>query len=80
MGRVRKSLGLGCAHRGGELQTCTTTSGCLEGSEGSGDGQLEERLGVAVDSHGDVFVTNRASHRVQKFDPDGGPGGDAKFL
>lgn len=79
-GEFVKAWGWGVRTGAAELQTCTRTTGCLEGSEGSGDGQLEERLGVAVDSHGDVFVTNVSNHRVQKFDPDGGPGGDAKFL
>ena len=37
-------------------------------------------MGLAVDSQGDVYVTGLFSARVQKFDPDGGPGGEAKFL
>ncbi|HWI96505.1 MAG TPA: hypothetical protein VNS60_10615, partial [Solirubrobacterales bacterium] len=63
-----------------ELQTCTTQTGCQEGLEGVGTGQLESRMGLAVDSQGDVYVTGLFSARVQKFDPDGGPGGEAKFL
>ena len=79
-GEFVKAWGWGVRTGAAELQTCTTTSGCLEGLEGGGVGQLERLLGVAVDSHGDVYVTNAFSYRVQKFDPDGGPGGSAKFL
>jgi hypothetical protein len=65
-----------------KLQTCTEATGCLAGSAGSGAGQFSSALGVAVDSSGDVWVVDAAFEhpRVQKFDPDGGPGEEAEFL
>jgi DNA-binding beta-propeller fold protein YncE len=41
------------------------------GSYGSGDGQFMNPRGVAVDSQGNVYVTDTFNHRIQKFDPDG---------
>ncbi|HMJ71941.1 MAG TPA: NHL repeat-containing protein, partial [Solirubrobacterales bacterium] len=75
-----KAWGWGVRSGASELQTCTTQTGCREGLEGGGDGQLDGLLGVAVDSEGDVYVTGWNTARVQKFDPDGGPGGEAEFL
>ena len=37
------------------------------GSEGAGDGQFEEPLGVALDVVGDVYVADSQNQRVQKF-------------
>lgn len=34
-------------------------------------GQLRSPWGIAVDSHGDVYVTDTGNHRVQKFDREG---------
>ena len=42
------------------------------GQKGSGQGQLQSPLGVAVDGNGDVFVTDSGNHRIVKFSPDGG--------
>ncbi|MBI3965883.1 MAG: FHA domain-containing protein, partial [Chloroflexi bacterium] len=36
------------------------------GSEGSGGGQFRSPLGVAIDSAGDVYVTDSKNHRIQK--------------
>lgn len=41
------------------------------GSLGSAAGQFDDPFGVAVDADGDVFVTDAANDRVQKFDNDG---------
>lgn len=43
------------------------------GSYGSGDGQFKFEWGgdIAVDSNGNVFVTDLRNNRIQKFDPDG---------
>jgi sugar lactone lactonase YvrE len=41
------------------------------GSLGNGEGQFNYPRGVAVDNAGNVYVTNRDNHRVQKFSPDG---------
>ena len=42
------------------------------GSEGSGAGQLNEPIGLAVDQvAGDVYVADTGNNRVDKFDPFG---------
>jgi DNA-binding beta-propeller fold protein YncE len=41
------------------------------GSFGSGPGQLNTPVGIAIDQAGDVFVTDRLNHRIQKFDRHG---------
>jgi len=41
------------------------------GSSGSGDGQFSNPQGVAVDSSGDVYVTDEGNDRIQKFTSDG---------
>jgi DNA-binding beta-propeller fold protein YncE len=41
------------------------------GSQGSGDGQFDQPVGIAIDSAGDVYVTDQNNNRVQKFDRDG---------
>lgn len=42
------------------------------GELGSEAGQLDNPAGVAVDSSGDVYVSDRWNDRIQKFDPNGG--------
>ncbi|MEJ2009062.1 MAG: PxKF domain-containing protein, partial [Acidobacteriota bacterium] len=34
---------------------------------------LDEPIGIAVDSHGDIFVANNASHNIYRFDSSGNP-------
>jgi len=34
---------------------------------------LNEPIGIAVDSHGDIFVANNASHNIYRFDSSGNP-------
>jgi uncharacterized protein (TIGR03663 family) len=41
------------------------------GGEGSGAGQLREPGGMTIDAQGNIYVTEVANHRVQKFDPEG---------
>lgn len=41
------------------------------GSEGTGDGQIGEAWGIAVDPQGDVFVSDSSNARVQQFTSDG---------
>ncbi len=51
------------------FETCT--SGCTQGSSGSGDGQLSYPMGIAVDFSGNVFVSDTSNNRIQKFDSSG---------
>jgi DNA-binding beta-propeller fold protein YncE len=41
------------------------------GSSGSGNGQFQNPIGVAVAPSGDVYVVDTSNNRVQKFDPSG---------
>ena len=41
------------------------------GSEGSGDGQFDELLAVALDADGNVYAADRKNNRIQKFTSDG---------
>src|SRR2546422_805750 len=41
------------------------------GSMGSGDGQFDGPIGLAVDRNGNVFVADILNHRIQKFDKSG---------
>jgi streptogramin lyase len=61
--------GWGVDDGSGEFQTCT--SDCQKGIIGSGDGQLDDPYGVAVDASGNVYVAEEGNHRVQKFDSTG---------
>jgi len=63
-----------------ELQSCTAESGCQAGSAGSGAGQFDTAEAVAVDGSGMVYVIESKNSRVQKFDPEGGPGESAALV
>jgi NHL repeat len=60
-----------------KLQTCTTATGCLKGSQGSGAGQFQSPSSIAVDneaasaSHHDIYVYDEGHARVEKFSPAG---------
>ena len=41
------------------------------GTYGSGDGQMKTPLDIAIDSKGNVYVTDYFNHRIDKFSPDG---------
>ncbi len=55
------------------LESCTAESGCKQGLEGDGAGELVSNPppSVAVDAAGDVFVREPGNFRVQKFDSAG---------
>ncbi len=56
-----------------QFEICVPASGdaCKPGTAGAGTGQLNFSQGVAVDSEGGVYVFDRDTHRVQKFDSEG---------
>jgi DNA-binding beta-propeller fold protein YncE len=57
-----------------QFEICVPANGdvCRRGQLGSSSGQFGfAAQGVAVDSNGNVYVVDRANHRVQKFDPAG---------
>jgi DNA-binding beta-propeller fold protein YncE len=51
------------------LQNCT--SGCQAGIPGDGIGQLDNPHALAVDSQGNLYVTDSENGRIVKFDVDG---------
>jgi YD repeat-containing protein len=55
----------------GEAKYETCTSSCRAGIAGSGEGQFKEPFGVAVDSEGNVWTTDRGNNRVEKFSSSG---------
>ncbi len=70
-GEFVKSWGWGVDDGSSELQVCTTESGCQGGLSGNGVGQFNTPMGIAVDSAGDVYVTDPDAGRVQKFTDEG---------
>jgi YD repeat-containing protein len=68
-GEFVRGFGWGVSNGEAKLQTCTT--GCRIGIAGSGTGQLKSSSGVAVDSSGNVWVTDGGNNRVQEFNEKG---------
>lgn len=64
------AFGFGVSNGESKLESCTT--GCRAGIAGSGSGQFKEPEGVAVDSEGNVWVTDTPDNRVEKFSSSGG--------
>lgn len=68
-GSFLRSWGWGVQDLSPEFQVCI--SGCEAGIPGPGDGQFQGPWGIDVDRFGNVFVSDYANHRVQKFDAQG---------
>jgi len=69
-GEFVKAWGAGVADGSSQqLQVCTTT--CFPGQKGSGPGAFDWPEGIAIDSAGNVYVTDHNNLRVQKFSPAG---------
>ena len=47
------------------------TNSCSKGISGTGDGQFNIPEGIALDSSGNLFVTDNQNNRIQKFDSAG---------
>jgi len=43
----------------------------FDGGKGQGPGQFDEPMGVGIDAAGNIYVSERLNHRVQKFAADG---------
>jgi DNA-binding beta-propeller fold protein YncE len=68
-GTFQRMWGWGVDTGAAQFEVCT--SACMVGLSGSGDGQFNNAVGVAVDAHGDIYVVDQVNHRVQKFTSDG---------
>ncbi|MCW5865514.1 MAG: hypothetical protein KIT52_20670 [Anaerolineae bacterium] len=53
------------------FEICLAAESCKAGTNGSGNGEFNLPHGVAVDGHGNVYVSDSSNHRIQKFDADG---------
>ena len=56
----------------GSATTLCNSNSCPDsrwGSKGSGDGQFSDPYGIAVDTGGDIYVTDSLNNRVQEFGP-----------
>lgn len=42
-----------------------------DGSSGTGNGEFNQPRSIAIDTSGNIYVTDQFNHRVQKFDSDG---------
>jgi hypothetical protein len=77
-GEFVKAWGWGVRDGAAELQTCSEETGCQQGLEGTGAGQMSVPAGIAVDPSGNVFVFESINsvalgenQRIQKFSPGG---------
>jgi hypothetical protein len=78
-GQFVEAWGWGVKDGVGQLETCgpaepqiePPASLCRAGSKGSGAGQFDDPLGLAVGPAGDVYVFDAHNLRVQKFSPSG---------
>ena len=72
-----RSWGWGVSDGSSEaFQVCEAPGACFAGFGGSGDGQLAQPRGVAVDgsaglSHGSVYVEDPFHHRIERFSESG---------
>ncbi|MEJ0021442.1 MAG: 6-bladed beta-propeller [Candidatus Doudnabacteria bacterium] len=71
-GNFLSTFGWGVQDGANQFEICTElTTPCQAGIYGSDDGQLANPQGIAIDSSGNIYVTDADNNRVQKFDPSG---------
>jgi tripartite motif-containing protein 71 len=66
-GSFIQAYGWGVANGMNQPETCTSTSTCQAGLPGAGAGQFEDPTGVAIDSSGDVYVSDYGNARIDEF-------------
>jgi RHS repeat-associated protein len=64
-GEFLATFGFGVSDGKAEFEICT--SSCKAGISGSGNGQFNQPVGVAVGANGDVWVVDYGSNRVEEF-------------
>jgi tripartite motif-containing protein 71 len=65
-GEFIAAIGFGVANEKAEFEICTKE--CKAGTAGSGNGQFNGPIGIAVAPDGNVWVTDRSNNRVEEFD------------
>lgn len=63
-GKFIATYGFGVSNGEPVFQTCTAS--CHAGLSGSGNGQFNHPVGVAVDASGNVWVVDRGNNRIEK--------------
>jgi hypothetical protein len=53
------------------FEKCTTVTGCQNGSQNGGAGEMQSADGIAAASNGDLYVTEFSDHRVSQFTASG---------
>jgi RHS repeat-associated protein len=64
-GEFVKAFGFGVSNGESKLQTCTTS--CKTGIAGAAAGQFSEPQGIAIDSSGNLWITDYANNRVDEY-------------
>ena len=70
-GEFLKAFGWGVSNGKAEFEVCSKGSYCHAGLAGSGLGQLKEAKGIAIDTSGNLWVSEYGNDRVQEFSSGG---------